>query len=357
MEKRQSNFELLRIVCMVLIVGIHITGQTNMDEYVVRDGISYYYCVLIGSAGRLVCNTFVMIGAWFLVDSKPKPEKAINLWLEIFFYSVAITLMCLITGCGDANIITFVQACFPVFGRPVWFGAEYICLLLLTPWLNEMLNKNNWQRTKKVIKLFGLLIIGCATIFPIEHTTPAFSELVWFCFLYLFTGLYKHYQILTNRRLEKYSFWLFSLGYLFLCGTKILADVLDIKVLQYLYVYYRGHYEALPGFACSLFLFLAFKNLDTGYNKVINIISRSTFAVYIMHQTPAFYQYMWNGIFQVDDIVRRGGQSIVGYSLLVIIVIFVACVCIDNVRLWVMETFISKSKAYNRLCERIRRYY
>ncbi len=60
-EKRQSNFELLRILCMVLIVGYHITGQTRMNVRGIGDGIEYYYSILIGSAGRLVCNTFVMI--------------------------------------------------------------------------------------------------------------------------------------------------------------------------------------------------------------------------------------------------------------------------------------------------------
>lgn len=130
---RQSNFELLRIVCMIFIIGIHMTTQTKMDTYTASDGIAYYYCLFIGSAGRLVCNTFVMIGAWFLVDSAFKPERIVKLWLEIFFYSVVITIICLGIGCNDANITTLVQAFFPIFGRPVWFGAEYLCLLMLVP--------------------------------------------------------------------------------------------------------------------------------------------------------------------------------------------------------------------------------
>lgn len=84
---------------MVLIVGFHMIGQTKMDGCGPEDGIAYYYCIFMGSAGRLVCNTFVMIGAWFLADSKFRPERVVNLWLEIFIYSVTITVICLGIGC------------------------------------------------------------------------------------------------------------------------------------------------------------------------------------------------------------------------------------------------------------------
>lgn len=355
MEKRQSNFELLRILCMVLIVGIHITTQTAMDGLGIKDGISYYYVTFIGSAGRLVCNTFVIIGAWFLVDSDFKPGRVVSLWLEILLYAVPITIICLLIGCENASLTTLIQAFFPVFGRPVWFGAEYICLLLLTPWLNLMLKEQNIRWTRKVVVLFGILIIGCATLFPIEHTTPAFSELVWFCFLYLLTGMYKHQQIHISRWLEQNSLFCFFLCYLTLCSVKVVADTTEIGFLRQLYVYYREHYEALPGFICSVFLFLAFKNWNIRYCRPINLISRSTFAVYIIHQTPAFYRYMWNGIFHVNDAVQN--HNVIGYSLLVMVVIFAVCVAVDNIRLVLMEKLVCKSKAYRMVCGKIEAFY
>ncbi|MBQ2405990.1 MAG: acyltransferase, partial [Lachnospiraceae bacterium] len=355
MEKRQSNFELLRILCMLLIMGIHITTQTAMDGIKINDSINYYYVTLIGSAGRLVCNTFVIIGAWFLVDSDFKPERVVNLWLEILIYAVPITIVCLFVGCENASLTTLIQAFFPVFGRPVWFGAEYICLLLLTPWLNMMLKEQNIRWTKKVVILFGILIIGCATLFPIEHTTPAFSELIWFCFLYLLTGMYKHDQIHISRGLEKYSFLCFIVCYLALCGVKVLADYTGMRFLSRLYVYYRIHYEAVPGFICSVFLFLTFKNWNIRYCRPINLISRSTFAVYIIHQTPAFYRYMWNGIFHVNEAVKN--DNVILYSLIVIVTIFIVCVVIDQLRILFMKKVICLSKIYRITCEKIAKFY
>lgn len=326
-----------------------------MDRCGIEDGSIYYYCVLIGSAGRIVCNTFVMIGAWFLVDSEFRPERVINLWLEIFIYSVIITVICLEIGGEDANIVTLVQSFFPIFGRPVWFGAEYICLLLLTPWLNEMLSETRKKQTTKIVYLFGILIIGCATLFPIGHTTPAFSELVWFCFLYLFVGLYKHGQIVFFQKLEKYSFWCFMFCYLILCGMKVIADFTDFEPVRYLYIYYRGHYEALLGFACSFFLFQTFKNLRIQYNRFVNWISRSMFSVYIIHQTPPFYKYLWNGVFQVNVAIKMG--NIISYSLIVIAVIFAVSICFDNIRIFVMNKLICTSKVYQIVCKRVKIFF
>lgn len=214
-----------------------------------------------------------------------------------------------------------------------------------------MFSAKNIQTCKRVVKLFGVLIIGCATLFPIEHTTPAFSELVWFCFLYLFIGLYKHQQIFLKWTwLEKYSLALLMAGYLLLCGIKLLPDFGGG-----LYSYYRGHYEALPGFVCSFLFFVTFKNWRIGSHKIINWISSSTFAVYVIHQTPAFYRYMWNGVFQVDAAVADG--TIIGYSLFVIGILFLSCVCIDNVRIWIMDRFVFKSRIYHMVCNRIYYFY
>lgn len=352
---RQSNYELLRTVCMIFIVGIHFTTQTAIGTFSLSNGIDYYYAVLIGTAGRFACNTFVIIGAWFLVDKEFKASRILNLWIEIFLYSVSITIVCMILKFENANIITLIQAFFPIMGRPVWFGAEYICLLLLTPFLNKMLMKQNITITKKVLGIFAILIIGCATIFPIEHVTPAFSELTWFCFLYLITGLYKHGQIQVSQFIEKYSGWLFLICYVGLCSIKILADYMQWNILNSLYAYYRVHYEALPGVLCSILLFIYFKNLRITYNRIINRVSESTFAVYVIHQTPAFYRDMWNKLFDINTKIQEYNAII--YSIGVMAVIFAGCTLIDCIRKYICTRYVYKTKMYIILCDRIEKMY
>ena len=139
MKERKSNFELLRIITMIIIICGHICAQTAVGELKPSDGINYYFMMFVGNGGRLVINCFVMIGAYFLSDTGFKARRVIDLWLEIFFYSVIIEAICYIFKIGDYNITWLVQSFFPIMGRPVWFGAEYICMLLLSPFMNRLL--------------------------------------------------------------------------------------------------------------------------------------------------------------------------------------------------------------------------
>lgn len=350
MKSRQSNFELLRIICMLCIITFHLVMQTAIGKsYSHKDGLIYYYFIFGGSAGRLVCNTFVMIGAWFLSDNKFKAERVINLWLEILFYSVTITVLAFALQWNEFNIALLIQAFFPVFGRPVWFGAEYICLLILSPWLNKMINYKDEIVIKKLLFVFSVLIIGCATLFPIKHTTPAFSEIIWFCSIYLMIGLYKRGKLVEIEWIEKHRYLILIITYASIVMLQVIGDYSQSKVIYKMGIYYREHYESLGAFLCSLSLFFVFKNIKMKENRCINWCSKANFSVYILHQIPAFYPYMWNGIFHVNEMVSS--KKIVLYANFVILCIFMISIIVDYVRMFFFNHFIYNRKGYKYICE------
>lgn len=349
---RQSNFELLRIVCMVYIIGIHIMTQTDAGLLRYDAGINYVFLVFFSYGGRLACNCYVMIGAWFLTESKFKAEKILNLWLEIFFYTTIITLLCLFCNVGNANIVTLVQAFFPVFGRPVWFPAEYICMLLLSPFMNKLLD-TNIVACRKILIILGTLIIGCASLFPIEHTTPAFSELVWFCFLYFLVGYWKAKPRKFCSQGKK-CWVLFGIIYMFLCVAYMILVNMGIEQLKQIANYYRNHYETLLAFASSVYLFYAMKNTHIPQSRLINGIGGATFSVYLIHQTPAFYPYLWNGIFHVNKYVET--KFFFLYMIMVELVLFVGCMPIDRGRKWIFIHAIEGSKAYKKIAKVINQF-
>ena len=347
---RQSNFELLRIVCMISIVVFHIFTQTDAGKLQLEDGIPYLFFVFLGYGGRLVCNCFVMIGAWFLCDSEFKPERVVNLWMQVFFYAVGITTICTIMKVPEVTLITFVQAFWPIMGRPVWFAAEYLCLLMLSPFLNELVVQAETTCCRLLI-IFGVLIIGCATLFPVEHTTPAFSELVWFMFLYLLVAYFKGHP---------YS-WM-EKRCVCICGgvSVYLASVTIYILLKELNMgglasYYLVHYENILSFMVSVFLFYTFKNINIGSNKAINIIGESTFAVYVIHQTPCFYPVLWNGIFAVNEHV--GKSDFLRYILFVMIMIFICSIVVENIRKFLFKRLVYTRGTYGHICSKILHFY
>ena len=69
--KRDSNFELLRIICMVLIVIHHFS--VHGGYFTETQGTLPFNATLIdlfAMGGRLGVNIFVLISGYFLINSK-----------------------------------------------------------------------------------------------------------------------------------------------------------------------------------------------------------------------------------------------------------------------------------------------
>ena len=93
---RSSNLELLRILCMLLIIGDHLTGQSGIADYTTLPS-SFAFC-LIGCGSRIACSVFVLIGGWFLCEQPYKTRRPLSLWLSLWLYTVPVTLLCKLAG-------------------------------------------------------------------------------------------------------------------------------------------------------------------------------------------------------------------------------------------------------------------
>jgi len=85
--KRDSNFELLRIVSMLFIIAHHLAhhggykfGQLfNLDNFILTFFIS---------GGKLGVSLFVMITGYYMIKAKDiKISKLFGLELQVLFYS------------------------------------------------------------------------------------------------------------------------------------------------------------------------------------------------------------------------------------------------------------------------------
>ena len=134
---RSSNVELLRILCILFIIGDHFTGQSGIFEGGAL-GNHIFYCT-VTSLSRVACSVFIIISAWFSVDRAFKFRKIIHVWLTVLMYTVPITVYLIVKGAaGRANLIT---AFLPVENSPLWFAGYYIVLVMLSPMLNRFITQ------------------------------------------------------------------------------------------------------------------------------------------------------------------------------------------------------------------------
>lgn len=68
----------------------------------------------------------------------------------------------------------------------------------------------------------------------------------------------------------------------------------------------------------------------------------------------AFYPYLWNGIYAVDNYV--GTQYFILYIVLMERVLFVGCMIIDIGRKWIFAHLIQPGMLYQKMCVTLERF-
>lgn len=81
MKKRQTNIELLRIICILMIVSMHICGEIFSTQNVLNKGI----ILAVNSIGNAGVTLFILISGYFGISFNVR--KLFNLLVVTCFYS------------------------------------------------------------------------------------------------------------------------------------------------------------------------------------------------------------------------------------------------------------------------------
>ena len=106
---RQSNYECLRLVCMLMVMICHANGHVQQGDIMGIEG----FCKIAVNQFCFVCvNVFIMISGWFGIKASWK--KAGALLFQVAFWGILCFL------------------CAKILGLPVSFQ-EHLLLPLYTP--------------------------------------------------------------------------------------------------------------------------------------------------------------------------------------------------------------------------------
>lgn len=344
---RGSNLELLRILCMLLIIGDHLTGQSGIADYTTLLS-SFAFC-LIGCGSRIACSVFVLIGGWFLCEQPYKTRRPLSLWLSLWLYTVPVTLLCKLAGL-DVSWGALRWAAFPASTRQLWFISDYLLLLLCVPLLNRLLRGLSRPAHRGLLAVLAVPLIVYPTLFG---ENGAVSDTAWmFLYEYLLIAYLRRWPDNRLAHLLQHRAAALGLGLGLPLLNTILRAVLetrgltDGKAFQYM-AYYRTALGALPNLLAALALFYLFKGLDLGCVRFVNALAGTTLGVYILHQVPAFRGFLWNGLLQAE--AHHGS---VGYTLLAILAVFLGCAAVDALRTALVMRPLENTRLFKALCEK-----
>ena len=330
---RLSNFELLRILAMVMIVAHHFSVHGGFDFSTDTISVNRLWIQFIQIGGKIGVNVFVLISGYFLVSAKlPKISKTLKLWLQVFTYSIVLFAVFTLAGIQPFGIKAFIQHIFPILYGQWWFASSYFILYLAAPYLNILLNALTRSSYTKMLILFGV----CWCILPtVTGCTLESNNLLWFIFLYALAGYLRIYGMpgkLGSAACIGLSFLVTLLTF----GTAVVFDYLGLQNSFWLsHATFFYDMQSLPIVLISVLLLIGFSKIHIQYNRIINVISSATFGVYLIHDNRYVRGYLWSEIFHTT--AYSDSHVLIPYSLLVIAVVFLGCTVIELLRIYLLE--------------------
>ena len=364
-KKRNASFELLRIVAMLMIIGLHYNthAQVLLQVGVPASGVKIYATITEAFFITGV-NTYVLLSGYFLSKGKIKPGKIIQLICQIYFYTVLISAAMMLVGTysihSGESAYKIVQYLFPISSEHYWFVTAYIIMYVLAPVMNAAMENLSRGMMKAVI--IGLLIWFSIikSIVPVMFVTDHFGyDYGWFIVLYLIAAYIRKYDVALFSNAKK------SLG-IFLASVVMIAGM-SIG-LYYLNLYRGGfnYYAEVPihlNFiftltgSIGLFSFFRFYRMrESRFADVVRFVAPFTFGVYLLHMHLEIRDrwLLWLEHL-IGEVPRNNVFLFAWHQLRCILIVFVAGIFVDWIRKMIVD-FAERGLQGTKLSDKIKQW-
>lgn len=337
---RKSNFELLRLVCMFLVLLLHANYLSiGVPEYEGTPRIEFLVRNLLEVVPFIAVNVFILISGWFSI--RPSVKSVANLLFCCLFYSVGIRLVyylvCSINGTQPQFDF---WSSFLFISNSVWFVADYLMLMVFAPVLNAFVDTVS-KRTlivTLVLMLFFAFYFGLFRKSLVEYIS-GFS-FVTFILVYMIGRVLALNRSWIEERIKPWMIW----GGYFL---GVIGFYLVVLVSRYL-----GHESYLvnlgtsriftytnPLLILSAVCFFWLFARKVFYSPLINKMAKSTFAILLIHANPvAIYYYNRYFRFLYDQV------PFALYLVLMVLscfAVFAVSIAVDQLRIFIYDKGIS----------------
>jgi len=135
--KRIASVEVLRNLAMLMVITMHYLDKGKVN---ISLGESQTIMSVLGWLLHSFCivavNCYVLISGYFLLESKFKWRKLVELVLQVLFYSILVPIVMWATGILPASEIFLYKIflyIFPIHTEHYWFATSYIVMYALSP--------------------------------------------------------------------------------------------------------------------------------------------------------------------------------------------------------------------------------
>ena len=343
-KKRNIGLDSLRIISMIMIVFLHYLGKGGLLD--IKNTSNTYHVIyyFIEALCIISVNCYVLISGYFLIKSKFKWKKVLQLWLETLFYSISIYFIIVVLGLKELDIKGIVKSLFPIITKEYWFIYIYIIMYILSPFLNKLINNINKKEYQKLLIIL-IICFSIISMLPDAYTLDSSHGygIIWFICLYLIAGYIRIYDIPNKLKLNK-SFYFLLIYFIFgiivtigMLASDIIGNYLGKVTFRDKFISYNNIFILIE----SIALFMYFKQLDIKSSKLIKVIefiAPLTLAVYLIHEQSQLRTVLYNKILHTEICYHNPYGIFIAIGS--VIAVFITCIIIEFIR----QKVLKKSK-------------
>ena len=337
-DNRLSNYELLRIVAMILIMTSHIfmhginpyifnsnytpAGQMFNQPRLFIQLVVTYIGRSFGGVGNAI---FILLSGYFLIEKEHIDliKQIKKLLTQVLFASAFLTLISFVYMNFD-NTSTF-EVDIRAFNNEWWFVGYYILVIFIAEFsLNKLAKRINKKDYLTILLvLFSIVSLGFTRTI-LSSFAKDFDIVISGIFMYLLGGFIKKFN--PFKMIKVYVIILILIfNYIFIIVSYCnftLSNVHQVLIdqgsdfVQVEYAFY-GNYQ-LSGFISAICLFELFSRIRINQINFLNYVASATFMMYLFHENSLIWglllQIKWNEI-----LFNRNYFGFLGYILALII--------------------------------------
>ena len=354
--ERNSRIELLRIICMLMIVAYHyaIYGFYSQD-LIYSPNKSLVELLSLG--GQFGVSVFVLISGYYMVDQKYGIRKFSIYLGQLWFYTLG-SLLLFTTVFSSSGLVTreiLSMSLLPISKGHYWFATSFFVLMLLSPYLNCFIKTAGRRQLLAATAVLLFIYTFLPSLFEIYLSNS--STLARFIILYLSAGYIRLYGRKEGSGCRRHR-WIFlcllalSFAWVLLSNFLWQRFGLDFFLLHSNDLSQNGIFI----YILPLEMFLCFLSFKPVYNKKINFLASLAFGVYLFHDNQLI-RSMWQGLFKTSQFAYSPWLPV--HALAAVVSVYLAGSLVELFRqktfgrLWLRIT----DSLLVPLWQRLRRYF
>lgn len=322
-HERSSNFELLRIVAMLMIIAFHIflhavkpqlTDANSIERF--NNGYFSHPVIydrllivdMLALLGATANDIFILIAGYFSANkaSGPNVVKSTKkllcqqLFAVVFLVLFSPLLQLIAKTVNDKISVSTIDISY--FNDMAWFVSYYLLIIII-----GKLFLNNFLGSLDQNKYFGFVLVTFAlcqfgwTSGLLDSIGGGLHDVLNGIFLYSLGGYIKKYKLFD--RVRTAAIWLVAVGALLLVTVSAYSLAIG-HINDYIQSGSKEIFtqniisvsnSSINVVVLAVCIFELFRRLKLKRSKIINFLGSATFMVYLAHENAMFWS-LWTTV-------------------------------------------------------------